>query len=91
MANTKQVKAADVFNNGFSTSYVGGDGAALFSASHPTIGAGNQSNLLSAADLSEASLETALISISKIKDDRGILDRRTSRKLTHPVRFGIYC
>jgi hypothetical protein len=73
MANTKQVKAADVFNNGFSTSYVGGDGAALFSAAHPTIGAGNQSNLLSAADLSEASLETALISISKIKDDRGIL------------------
>jgi len=73
MANTKQVKAADVFNNGFSTSHVGGDGAALFSASHPTIGAGNQSNLLSAADLSEASLETALISISKIKDDRGIL------------------
>ena len=73
MANTKQVKAADVFNNGFSASYVGGDGVALFSASHPTIGAGNQSNLLSAADLSEASLETALISISKIKDDRGIL------------------
>lgn len=73
MANTKQVKAADVFNNGFSTSYVGGDGAALFSATHPTIGAGDQSNLLSAADLSEASLETALISISKIKDDRGIL------------------
>lgn len=73
MANTKQVKAADVFNNGFSASYVGGDGVALFSASHPTIGAGSQSNLLSAADLSEASLETALISISKIKDDRGIL------------------
>jgi hypothetical protein len=73
MANTKQVKAADVFNNGFSASYVGGDSVPLFSASHPTIGAGNQSNLLSAADLSEASLETALISISKIKDDRGIL------------------
>ena len=73
MANTKQVKAADVFNNGFSTSYNGGDGVPLFSVSHPTIGAGNQSNLLSAADLSEASLETALITISKLKDDRGIL------------------
>jgi hypothetical protein len=73
MANTKQVKAADVFNNGFSSSYNGGDGVPLFSASHPTIGAGNQSNLLSAADLSEASLETALITISKLKDDRGIL------------------
>lgn len=73
MANTKQVKAADVFNNGFSSSYNGGDGVPLFSASHPTIGAGDQSNLLSAADLSEASLETALITISKLKDDRGIL------------------
>jgi hypothetical protein len=39
MANTKQVKAADVFNNGFSTApaYIGGDGVAFFSASHPTV------------------------------------------------------
>jgi hypothetical protein len=73
MANTKQVKAADVFNNGFSTAYLGGDGVALFSASHPTVGAGVQSNTLGATDLSEASLETALITISKTKDDRGIL------------------
>ena len=73
MANTKQVKAADVFNNGFSSSYIGGDGVALFSASHPTVGNGNQSNTLGATDLSEASLETALITIAKAKDDRGIL------------------
>jgi hypothetical protein len=73
MANTKQVKAADVFNNGFSSSYLGGDGVALFSASHPTVGAGNQSNTLGATDLSEAALETALITIAKAKDDRGIL------------------
>ena len=73
MANTKQVKAADVFNNGFSGAYLGGDGVALFSASHPTVGAGNQSNTLGATDLSEASLETGLITISKAKDDRGIL------------------
>jgi hypothetical protein len=73
MANTKQVKAADVFNNGFNASYVGGDGQSFFSASHPTIGDGNQSNTLGATDLSEASLESALISISKAKDDRGIL------------------
>ena len=73
MANTKQVKAADVFNNGFSSSYLGGDGVALLSASHPTVGSGNQSNTLGATDLSEASLETALITIAKAKDDRGIL------------------
>ena len=73
MANTKQVKAADVFNNGFSTAYLGGDGVALFSAAHPTVGDGNQSNTIGATDLSEASLETALITISKTQDDRGIL------------------
>jgi hypothetical protein len=73
MANTKQVKAADVFNNGFSTSYLGGDGAALFSASHPTVGAGNLSNTLGATDLSESALETGLIAIARMVDDRGIL------------------
>jgi hypothetical protein len=73
MANTKQVKAADVFNNGFNAAFAGGDGQAFFSASHPTIGAGDQSNALAASDLSEAALETALIAISKTKDDRGIL------------------
>jgi|TARA_A100000172_G_scaffold71278_1_gene51844 hypothetical protein len=73
MANTKQVKAADVFNNGFNSAFAGGDGQQLFSASHPTIGDGNQSNTLGATDLSEASLESSLITISKAKDDRGIL------------------
>lgn len=73
MANTKQVKAADVFNNGFNSSFTGGDGQPLFSSSHPTIGDGNQSNNLGATDLSEASLESALITVSKLKDDRGIL------------------
>jgi len=83
MANTKQVKAADVFNNSFSASYVGGDGVAMFSDSHPTIGAGNQSNLLT-GDLSEASLESALISISKAKDDRGILIGLQAKSLHIP-------
>jgi len=73
MANTKQVKAADVFNNGFNSSFAGGDGQPFFSASHPTVGDGNQSNALTGADLSESSLETALITVSKQKDDRGIL------------------
>ena len=73
MANTKQVKAADVFNNGFNATFAGGDGQQLFSASHPTIGDGSQSNTLGATDLSEASLESSLITISKAKDDRGIL------------------
>jgi hypothetical protein len=74
MANAKQVKAANVYNNGFSTSslYAGGDGQPLLSASHPTLAAGTQSNRVS-TDLSETALEAALINISLTKDDRGLL------------------
>jgi hypothetical protein len=44
MAYTKQVKAAATLNNGFDGNYVGGDGVALFSTSHPTVGGGVNSN-----------------------------------------------
>ena len=83
MANTKQVKAANLFNNGFSDTI--GDGAAFFSASHPTISAGSQSNLIAASDLSEATLETALTNVQKIEDDRGILIGASSVSLHVPV------
>ena len=83
MANTKQVKAANLFNNGFSDAI--GDGAAFFSAAHPTISAGNQSNLAAAADLSEATLETILTNIQKITDDRGILIGASAVSLHIPV------
>jgi hypothetical protein len=74
MANAKQVKAANVYNNGFSTSslYAGGDGKPLFATDHPTLAAGSQSNRTS-SDLSETALEAALINISLTKDDRGLL------------------
>jgi len=74
MANAKQVKAANVYNNGFSTSslYAGGDGKPLFATDHPTLAAGTQSNRAS-SDLSETALEAALINISLTKDDRGLL------------------
>ena len=86
MANTKQVKGADVFNNAFETSaaWVGGDGVAFCSASHPTVSGVNQSNLMAASDLSEAALETALTSIQKIKDDRNILIGASAESLHIP-------
>ena len=74
MANTKQVKAASLYNNGFTAAqYAIGDGVAFFSASHPTFGDGNQTNTGTGADLSEGSLESAITQVQKIKDDRGIL------------------
>lgn len=84
MASTKQVKAANVFNNGFDANYAGGDGVALFSDSHPTVGGSDQDNNLTGADLSEASLETAVITIQKLKDDRDILIGAMPRSLHVP-------
>lgn len=85
MGNTKQVKAANVFNNGFSSSFAGGDGVALFSASHPTL-VGVQSNLLT-GDLSETALENAFITISLVKDERGILIGSTVKSLHLPPQL----
>ena len=83
MANTKQVKAAKLYNEGFTTAQ--GDGQPLFSASHPTVQDGNQSNIGTAAAISEASLESAVIAIQKFKDDRGILIGSSAVSLHIPV------
>ena len=73
MANTKQIKAANVLNNGFSSSFPGGDSKELFATDHPTVGAGDLSNeLATSADLSETSLEQAMIDIAAFKDERGL-------------------
>jgi len=87
MANTKQVKAAKIFNNSFSTAAADaiGDGQPFFSANHPTISAGVQTNTYGDAALSEASIETAVIQIQKTKDDRGILIGAQAVSLHVPV------
>ena len=84
MAQTKQIKAAAILNNAFSSSSAIGDGVALASASHPTIN-GNQSNILStASDLNETSLEQALIDIAGFKDERGLKIAVRGTKLIIP-------
>ena len=84
MGSTKQVKAANTFNNAFSGSYLGGDGVALISDSHPTVGAGNQSNKIGTAAISMTTLETAITNISKIKDDRGIMVAASAQSVHIP-------
>ena len=59
---------------------LGGDGAALISASHPVIG-GAQSNLLTSAALSQTSLEQALITIRQSMDSRGKKIRLLTKQL----------
>ena len=88
MAYTKQVKAAAVLNNGFSSSYAGGDGQPLFSASHPLVSGGTNSNIPStAADLNETSLENAVIQISLWTDERGLLIAAKPKKLIVPPQL----
>lgn len=86
MADTKQVKAASVFNNGFSSSYLGGDGVALFSAAHPT-SSGTNFNNLTTADFSETALENNAISIMLFTNDRGILISATPQSLHIPPQL----
>ena len=72
MAHTKQVKGATILNNAF-TSGTGGDGSFLCVTNHALGTGGTWSNALStAADLSETSLEQALIDIAAFVDERGL-------------------
>tara|TARA_R100000005_G_scaffold96543_1_gene84355 strand:- start:2729 stop:3637 length:909 start_codon:yes stop_codon:yes gene_type:complete len=84
MANTKQVKAANILNNGFSDTN-GGDGKALFATDHPLVSGGTNNNTQSvAADLNESSLENAVIQIAGWTDERGLLIAAKPRKLVIP-------
>lgn len=85
MAYTKQVKAAAVLNNGFSSSFVGGDGKSLFATDHPLVGGGTNSNRPSSGvDLNETSLEAAIVQIQQWKDERGLLIAAKPVKLVVP-------
>ena len=87
MAYTKQVKAANVLNNGFNTggSYNGGDGVSLFNTAHPLVSGGTNSNTQSVAtDLNETALENAVIQIAGWTDERGLLIAAKPRKLVIP-------
>jgi hypothetical protein len=84
MAHTKQVKAANVLNNGFDSSFTGGDGVELFSSAHPTTSGNQRNELATASDLNETSLEQAMIDIAAFADDRGLKVAAKARKLIIP-------
>ena len=86
MAITKEINGASVLNNGFdATNYANGwDSKPLFSATHVSL-AGTTSNLLTAADISEAALEDASITIHAFTDQRGLQGMIKPRALViHP-------
>jgi len=85
MQQTKQIKAANVLNNGFSTTYPGGDGKPLMTTDHGTLTAGDLKNeLTTAADLNETSMEQALIDLAGFKDERGLKVNAQAQRLIVP-------
>ena len=84
MANTKQVKAAAVLNNGFNASFAGGDGKALFATDHPTLAGYFSNELATPAELNETSLEQSLIDIAAFTDERGLKIAAQGVKLIIP-------
>jgi hypothetical protein len=84
MATTKQIKGAAILNGAFTTS-LGGDGVALCATDHPTLtGPDLRNELAVAADLTEASLEQALIDIASFTDERGLKIAVQGTKLILP-------
>ena len=85
MAYTKQVKAAAILNDAFSSGTTYGDGKELCATDHPLTGGGTNSNEPStAADLNETSLEAAIIQIAAWTDERGLLIAAQPKKLILP-------
>lgn len=85
MKQTKENVCSNVLNRGFSSGYTGADGLSLFNSAHKLTKGGTFSNVIAtAADLSEASLEQALIDIAGFVNDAGLKISCNGTKLIIP-------
>lgn len=84
LAQTKERLGASVLNNGFSTNYPIGDGQPLFSTQHPIDGGVYANTPAIQADLTEASLESGLITISQFRNQAGLIIKTMATKLVVP-------
>ncbi len=89
MRQTKEIVGANVYNRAFSGSgFLGGDGKTLIASDHPNVAGGSFSNQIgTAADISEAALEQAVIDIAGFRDDRGLLIAAKPEKLVVPYQL----
>ena len=87
MANTKQIKAANVLNRAFNSSFLGGDDKELCATDHPTLSGDQKNELSTSADLNETSLEQMLIDIAGMKDERGMKIALRGMKMIIPVNL----
>jgi hypothetical protein len=88
MQYTKEVQGAAILNNGFTSTFTGGDGVQLFSTAHPLKSGATAANTpVTPAQLAEASLEDTLVSIMGVQDDRGIPAKLKAVRLIVPQQL----
>lgn len=88
MRQTEETVSWNVLNRAFNSNFVGADGVVLGSASHPLVGGGTYSNTLAtAADLTETSLEQAVIDLRNYVDDQSLKINTMPRKLVVPTQL----
>jgi len=84
MYQAKQIQAADLINNGYS-SFTTADGVSLFNTAHVRKGGGTFSNRLAAGiDLTEASLEAIYTALMGNRNERGLLAPLMIKQLVVP-------
>jgi phage major head subunit gpT-like protein len=84
LAQTKEILGAAVLNNGFNAAFPIGDGQPLFSLNHPIDGNVVPNTPAVQADLNEASLESAIITIQQFRDQAGLIVQTKPKKLIVP-------
>ena len=72
LIETKETLCANLYNRAFNATFPGGDGVSLVNAAHPLgPGGGTFSNLLTAAAMSQTSVEQGLIAVRNAVDNNG--------------------
>lgn len=86
MRQTRETVAANILNRAFNSNYTYGDGKELCNSVRPNVRGGTWSNIISvAADISETTLEQAVIDIAKFKNDASLAIAVRPRKIVIPV------
>lgn len=88
---TREVMAMNLFNQGFNSNVLIGDGQPLCSTSHPYVGGSYANTFVNPAngnvltvDFSETAVEQAIIQIQKFKDQAGLLIAARAKYLLLP-------
>lgn len=82
LVETKETLCANILNRAFNASFAGGDGVPLIATNHPIVQGTFSNQLLTAAALSQTSVEQMLIQVRSAVDNNGKKIRLLPRAIT---------